>query len=80
VALLVIAYVLNAQGKKLAKEGIFDPIFGAWLPVIVFAPLALFLTYKAATEAKILDETIWAKVGERILLGPLVFLKRLERK
>jgi lipopolysaccharide export system permease protein len=61
--LLVLAYVINAQGKKFAKEAILDPTLSAWLPAIVFGPVAIFLIYKAANESRILDEAVWAKIG-----------------
>ena len=65
VALLVMAYVLNAQGRKFTKEGVVDPIIGAWLPILIFGPVALFLTYKAAREARILDENVWGQLREK---------------
>lgn len=61
--LLVTAYVVNAQGKKFAKEGILDPVLSAWLPALIFGPLGLFLIYKAANESRLLDEAVWAKLG-----------------
>lgn len=61
--LLVLAYVINAQGKKFAKEAILDPTVSAWLPAIIFGPIAMFLIYKAANESRLLDEAVWAKVG-----------------
>ena len=63
--LLVFAYVLNAQGKKFAKDALLDPTLSAWLPAIVFGPLALILIYQAANESRLLDENAWAKMGTR---------------
>ncbi len=69
--LLVLAYVINAQGKKFAKEALLDPTLSAWLPALVFGPIAFFLIYKAANESRLLDENVWAK------LGPVKFIVRL---
>jgi len=52
--LLVFAYVLNTQGKKLAKESLIDPTLAAWLPCIIFGSLALFLIYQATRERRLL--------------------------
>ncbi len=65
VALLVAAYVLNAQGKKFSKEGVLDPIVGAWLPIIIFAPIAFFLLYKAVTDSSLMDTARWNLFPEK---------------
>jgi lipopolysaccharide export system permease protein len=53
----VIFYVLMSQGRKLAKEGVLDPWFGSWLPVIVLTPVAIALTWQAAMDSRFLDES-----------------------
>ncbi|MEM6264662.1 MAG: LptF/LptG family permease [Bacteroidota bacterium] len=66
VTLLTLAYVLNAQGKKFSKEDVIDPVLGAWLPTLVFGPLAIYLAYKATVEAAILDEGSWNAFFDRV--------------
>ena len=58
-------YILITQGKKMSKEGIIDPASGAWLPVMVFLPLAVYLTIQATRDAKILDESVWAMIRDK---------------
>ena len=55
-------YILTTYGKKFAKEGVMDPWTGAWLSVIVFAPIALIVTYMAAMDSGLMNATVW---GER---------------
>ncbi|MEM9933325.1 MAG: LptF/LptG family permease, partial [Bacteroidota bacterium] len=59
-------YVMITQGKKLSREDVLDPVFGAFLPVIVFAPVALYVTYQATNDSKLLDEGSWAYLRDRI--------------
>ena len=68
VILFMVFYVLISQGKKMSKEGVIDPFIGAWLPVIVFLPLAMYVTYQATTDSKLLDESSWGMLRDRISL------------
>lgn len=60
-ALFIIFYILNAQGKKLAREGLMLPFVGAFLPLFVIAPAALYLILLVTTEARWLYLDYWKK-------------------
>ena len=47
--------LLSISGDKFNRNMMFNPIFDAWLPVIVLLPISLFITFKALTGTKILD-------------------------
>ncbi|MEO0470745.1 MAG: LptF/LptG family permease, partial [Bacteroidota bacterium] len=47
-------YILTTYGKKFTKEDVMEPWMGAWLSVLVIAPIAVVVTFQAATDAKIL--------------------------
>ncbi|HHH52622.1 MAG TPA: YjgP/YjgQ family permease [Bacteroidetes bacterium] len=47
--------MLSISGEKLNRSGFFNPVFNAWLPVIVLLPVSIFLSYKALTDSKIMD-------------------------
>ena len=53
-------------GEKSAKTGEWDVIAGVWLSTILILPMGLFLTYKATTDAPLLDSESWKKFFERI--------------
>lgn len=71
IVFFMVFYILTTYGKKFAREGALDPWLGAWLSVIVIAPVALVLTYQAATDSSVLDGTAWGRgllaIRERIL-------------
>ena len=67
--LFMIFYVLISQGKKMSKEGVIDPFIGAWLPVMVFLPIAAYVTYQATTDSKLLDESVWAMARDKVSLA-----------
>ncbi len=60
-ALFIVFYVLNAQGKKLAREGVLSPFVGAYLPLFVIGPVVLYLILLVTTEARWLYLDYWKK-------------------
>ena len=55
VLFFVFFHVLNTIGEKSAKELTIEAYKGIWLANIVFAPIALFLIYKAKNDAQLFD-------------------------
>ena len=53
-------------GEKASKTGEWDVVFGSWLSTALILPLGLFLTYKATTDAPLLDAESWKKFFEKI--------------
>ena len=51
----VIFTVLNIFCKKVAESLVIDPMFLAWLPIIIIFPIGLFLTYRAMQDRKVVD-------------------------
>ncbi len=66
VVFFVIYYVISTFGEKLAKEGVWDSLYGMWLPVAILTPVAIYLTYKATNDSSLLD-TDWYDVRIRKL-------------
>ena len=60
----------------MAREALWPCWAGMWLSSFVLLPIGIFLTYKAATDAALLNPEAWLKVWER----SVVRAKRLARK
>jgi len=56
------------MGEKAVKTGEMDVVTGIWLSTFVILPIGLFLTYKATTDAPLLDAESWKKIMERFNL------------
>lgn len=74
--------VLLIQGKKMAIENVLPVWTGVWLPVLIMAPLALFLTFESTTTLNLLSSnTLWAIMRGliRVLtyINPLYWLWRI---
>ncbi|MDX2247494.1 MAG: LptF/LptG family permease [Bacteroidia bacterium] len=76
ITLFMIFYILTTYGKKFAKEGVLEPWAGAWLSVMIFTPVALYLTYQATTDSKLLDESLRMRLKEQIIH----FLKSIRQR
>lgn len=57
VLFFILFYVLMIQGKKFAKNDVLPVFVGVWLPVLVLAPIAAFLTRQATTDRRILESS-----------------------
>jgi lipopolysaccharide export system permease protein len=62
----VIYHITSITGEKAAKVGDLDIFFGVWLSSIVLMPIGIFLTFKSATDAPLLDSESWKKFFNRL--------------
>lgn len=65
VMFFVIYHVISVIGEKSARTGEMSMIFGMWLSTTIILPLGLFLTYKATTDAPLVDAESWRKYFEQ---------------
>ena len=54
----VVYYVISISGSKMSGEGLWDPLYGMWLPTFILTPIAIYLMYKATNDSSLLD-TDW---------------------
>lgn len=67
IAMLVLLYIVDTQGKKLSKEGAMDPVLGAWLTAVVFAPLSVWVTWHAASDISLMDSNRWYELRDWVV-------------
>jgi lipopolysaccharide export system permease protein len=67
VLFFVIYHITSITGEKAAKVGDLDIVTGVWLSSIVLFPMGLFLTFKATTDAALLDVDSWKKMFKKIV-------------
>lgn len=48
-------YILNEAFKSMAYDGTLAPWQAIWTPLIIFLPVSIFLTYKAANDSALFD-------------------------
>src|SRR5690606_14012456 len=62
----LIYYILSTTSEKWALEGDWDVVIGMWFSIIVLTPLAVFLTYKSATDSALFDLEVYRIKYEKI--------------
>lgn len=65
VVFFVIYYVITIIGERVAVNGDMSVFLGAWISSIVLFPVGIFLTFKATTDAALLDAESWKKLFTR---------------
>jgi len=61
VILFIVYYIIDTMGKKFATEGFFPVWFGMWVSSAILLPVGIFLTYKAAKDAKMFNSETYLK-------------------
>ena len=61
IVFFVIYYVITIIGERVAVSGDMPVFLGAWISSIVLFPVGIFLTFKATTDAALLDAESWKK-------------------
>lgn len=59
VLFFLLFYVLTEMFSAMALEFVMPPWQAMWLPVLIFLPLSIFLTIKAAKDSSIFDVTVY---------------------
>lgn len=55
VLFFLLYYVVSIIFEDLIIEGVYSVMFGTWFPLMLFLPLGIFLTYKAAKDSALFD-------------------------
>jgi lipopolysaccharide export system permease protein len=66
VGFFLIYYLTSIFGEKAAQVGDLNVYLGVWLSSIVLFPIGLFLTFKATTDAPLLDGDNWKRLFIRM--------------
>lgn len=67
VVLFILFHVLSMTGDKLARESTVTPAAGMWMASLIILPVGIFLTFKATSDAAILDADTYLKFFKKVL-------------
>jgi lipopolysaccharide export system permease protein len=59
-------YILTEMYMQLAIDGAMPPWQAMWMPLVIFLPISIFLTVKAANDSVIFDVTIYYSWIEKL--------------
>ena len=60
-------YIINTIGEKYVKDGDLSPLIGSWIAIVVFTPIGIFLSYKAATDSVIFDMEVYKRFFNKLI-------------
>jgi len=66
VLFFVIWYVLTLVGEKVAKEGIAPVPLGMWESTVILLGFGIFLTYKATSDAAIMNKETYTHFFQKM--------------
>ena len=55
ILMFITYYIVSITGEKFAREDAWSMVGGMWFSTVVFLPLGIFLTYKAAVDSGIMN-------------------------
>lgn len=55
VVFFLLYYVVSIIYERMVIEEVYDVVFGSWFPLLLFLPLGIYLTYKAANDSALFD-------------------------
>lgn len=62
----IIYWVIDISGKKLSRDGAWDPLFGTWVSSMVLLPIGIFLTYKATSDSSLFNVEKYREIFWRL--------------
>jgi len=61
VVFFLIYHIISTIGEKSAKDGSLSPFLGAWMAILILAPVGVFLSYKAANDSVLFDMEVYKR-------------------
>ncbi len=55
VVFFLLYYIVSIIYERMVIEEVYNVVFGSWFPLLLFLPLGIYLTYKAANDSALFD-------------------------
>lgn len=55
VLFFLLYYIVSIIYERMVIEEVYNVVFGSWFPLLLFLPLGIYLTYKAANDSALFD-------------------------
>jgi lipopolysaccharide export system permease protein len=80
ILLFIAYYIVSMTGEKSAREDVWDMFVGMWFSTLIFLSVGIWLTYKAATDAALMNAETYRKLFDKLGIEKLGNLFRLKTK
>lgn len=79
ILLFIAYYIVSMTGEKSAREDVWEMFGGMWFSSFIFLPVGVWLTFKAATDAAIMNAETYVKWMSKIRI-PGLFVNKENKK
>jgi len=80
ILLFIAYYIVSMTGEKSAREDVWDMFTGMWFSSLIFLPIGMWLSYKAATDAALMSAETYRKLFDKLGLEKMADFLRLKTK
>lgn len=80
ILLFISYYIVSMTGEKSAREDIWDMFAGMWFSSLIFLPIGVWLTWKAATDAALMNAETYRKLLDKLGLEKLIVIFKSRTK
>jgi lipopolysaccharide export system permease protein len=75
----VLYYVITLMGEKFVRETILTPFEGVWISTFILLPLGAFLTYKATSDAALMNIESYMQAINKVVNLRFIFLRKKQK-
>ncbi len=76
ILMFVLYHVFTIIGEKSVKSQVIEPWEGMWMASIIYLPVGIFFTWKATTDAPLLDAEVWSKTLRKLNIFSKLKIKK----
>ena len=80
ILLFIAYYIVSMTGEKSAREDVWDMFTGMWFSSLIFLPIGIWLSYKAATDAALMSAETYRKIYDKLGVDKFGHLFRQKTK
>ncbi|MFW5830930.1 MAG: LptF/LptG family permease, partial [Prolixibacteraceae bacterium] len=79
ILLFIAYYIVSMTGEKSAREDVWDMYSGMWFSTLIFLPVGIWLSYKAATDAALMNADTYSKLIGKLGIGKLLDKRKKQK-
>ena len=80
ILLFIAYYIVSMTGEKSAREDVWDMFGGTWFSTFLFLPVGIWLTYKAATDAPVMNTETYIKLFQKLGISRFINKNKVQNE
>lgn len=66
VLIFIVYYIIDTSGGKMARDGVWNMVYGTWISTVILATTGIFLTYKANFDSVVFNMEAYTGALKRL--------------